>query len=103
MQRETKLALHKDLESEKLMLERQALEVEVKQIQGELAVLEIIPYEEMEENKKKIDELRKKLEDKYDDMETMESLQQDLIAKQTEYTNELRPIVFCLTSEDHYC
>ncbi|CAM0879166.1 unnamed protein product [Alopecurus aequalis] len=89
-ERETKLALHKDLESQKLMLERQTLEVEVKQLQGELEVLEIMPYEEMEK-KKKIDELRKKLDDKYEDMESAVSLQQDLINKQKEYNNELRP------------
>uniref|UniRef100_A0ACD5VMX3 Uncharacterized protein n=1 Tax=Avena sativa TaxID=4498 RepID=A0ACD5VMX3_AVESA len=89
-ERETKLTLHNDLESQKLMLDNQALEVEIKQLQGELEILEIMPYEE-KEKRKKIDKLRRILEDKYEDKEEIESLQQALIAKQTEHTNELRP------------
>jgi hypothetical protein len=90
MQRETKLALDKDLEFRKMILDKQALEIEVKQLQGELEVMEIMPGEEVSK-KKKIDEIRKKLVDKYEDKEAMESLKQDLIAKQTEHINELRP------------
>jgi hypothetical protein len=90
MQRETKLALDKDLELRKMMLDKQALEIEVKQLQGQLEVTEIMPGEEVSK-KKKIDELRKILKEKYDDIEEKESLQQILIDKQKEHNNELRP------------
>ncbi|KAM0880122.1 hypothetical protein ACQ4PT_033761 [Festuca glaucescens] len=89
-QRETKLALDKDLELRKMMLDKQALEIEVKQLQGELEVMEVMPGEEVSK-KKKIDELRKILKEKYDDMEEKESLQQILIDKQKEHNNELKP------------
>ncbi|CAM0903006.1 unnamed protein product [Alopecurus aequalis] len=90
VQRETQLALDEDLELRKLMFDKQALELELKQLQGELEVMKIMPGEEVSK-KKKIDELRKKLEDKYEDKEYNKSLHQDLIAKKTEHTNELRP------------
>lgn len=76
MQREKKLALDKDLDL-------QTGSFEPKQLHGELEVMEIMQCEEVLK-KMKIDEIHKKLED-------MESLHQDLIAKQTTHTNELWP------------
>ena len=90
MQRETKLTLNKDLELRKLMLDKQALEIELKQLEGELEVMEIMPGEEISK-KKRIDELRETLKEKYESKEDMESLQKILIAKQTAHTSELRP------------
>jgi inosine/xanthosine triphosphate pyrophosphatase family protein len=49
-----------------------------------------MPGEEVSK-KKKIDELRKILKEKYYDIEEKESLQQILIDKQKEHNNELRP------------
>ncbi|XBI61577.1 hypothetical protein VPH35_042351 [Triticum aestivum] len=89
-QRETKLALDKDLEIRQLILDKQALEIELKQLQGELEVTEIMPGEEVSK-KKRIGELREKLEEKYEEKEYWESVHQGLIAKQTAHTNELRP------------
>jgi hypothetical protein len=62
----------------------------VKQLYGELEVTEIMPGEEVSK-KKKVDELIKKLEEKYEEKEYMEALHKNLINKQTEHTNELRP------------
>lgn len=90
MQRETKLTLDNDLELRKLILDKQALEIELKQLQSELEVTEIMPGEEVSK-KKRIDELREKLEEKYEEKEYWESVHQGLIAKKTAHTNELRP------------
>uniref|UniRef100_M8BKM4 Factor of DNA methylation 1-5/IDN2 domain-containing protein n=2 Tax=Aegilops tauschii TaxID=37682 RepID=M8BKM4_AEGTA len=89
-QRETKFTLNKDLELRKLMLDKQALEIDLKQLEGELEVMEIMPGEEISK-KKRINELRETLKEKYESKEDMESLQKILIAKQTAHTNELRP------------
>jgi hypothetical protein len=71
-----------------MMLDKQALEIEVKQLQGELEVMEIMPGEDVSK-KKKIDELCKNLKEKYEEKDDMESLQQILIDKQTEHNSEL--------------
>lgn len=89
MQREKKLALDKDLELRQLILDKQDLEIELKQVQGELEVTEIMPGEKVSK-KKRIDGPRGKLEEKYDEKEYWESVHQDLIAKKTAHTNELR-------------
>ncbi|XP_014753970.1 factor of DNA methylation 1 [Brachypodium distachyon] len=83
--REDKIALDKELELQKIMLDRQALEIEVKQLQGQLEVMKMMPGEE-DSKKKILEDLRAKLEEKRE-----EKVQEDMITRQTDLNNELQP------------
>ncbi|XP_015691151.1 factor of DNA methylation 4-like [Oryza brachyantha] len=88
--KETEDALRKQVELEKELDSRQKLELEIEQLRGRLEVMKQMGYEEDVTLKSELDELREKLENKDDDMESMESLNQTLIIKERRTNDELK-------------
>ncbi|KAK3160223.1 hypothetical protein QOZ80_1BG0056820 [Eleusine coracana subsp. coracana] len=88
--REKQAALEKILKLEQQLNAKQKLELEIQQLQGKLEVMKHMPGEEDSESKKKIDELKEKLQEKYDEMDAVESLNQTLVIKERKSNDELQ-------------
>ncbi|TVU22122.1 hypothetical protein EJB05_31804 [Eragrostis curvula] len=88
--REKEAALDKILKLEQQLNAKQKLELEIQQLQGKLEVMKHMPGEEDSESKKKIDELSEELQDKYEEMDAMESLNQTLVVKERKSNDELQ-------------
>ncbi|KQK08773.1 factor of DNA methylation 1 [Brachypodium distachyon] len=88
--REKQYALDKIIKLEQQLNAKQKLELEIKQLQGKLEVMKHMPGEEDSESKKKINELSEELQDKYDEMDAMESLHQTLLIKERKSNDELQ-------------
>lgn len=87
---EKQAALDKIIKLEQQLDAKQKLELEIKQLQGKLEVMKHMPGEEESESKKKIDELSDELQDKYDEMDGMESLHRTLLIKEQKSNEELQ-------------
>lgn len=90
MQREKQVALQKILKLQQQLDAKQKLELEIQQLKGKLEVMKHMPGEEDSESKKKIKELTEELQDKYDEMEYMESMNQILLIKERKSNDELQ-------------
>ncbi|CAL4964959.1 unnamed protein product [Urochloa decumbens] len=88
--REKHAALEKILKLQQQLDAKQKLELEIQQLQGKLEVMKHMPGEEDSESKEKIKELSDELQDKYEEMEAMESLNQTLIVKERRSNDELQ-------------
>ncbi|PNT72387.1 hypothetical protein BRADI_2g43557v3 [Brachypodium distachyon] len=88
--REKQAALDEIIKLEQKLDAKQKLELEIKQLQGKLEVMKHMPGEEDSESKRKIDELNEELQEKYDDMDLMESLHQTLLIKERKSNDELQ-------------
>ncbi|CAO2046848.1 unnamed protein product [Urochloa humidicola] len=88
--REKQVALQKILKLQQQLDAKQKLELEIQQLQGKLEVMKHMPGEEDSESKAKIKELSEELQDKYDEMEAMESLNQTLVIKERKSNDELQ-------------
>ncbi|KAF8691505.1 hypothetical protein HU200_040651 [Digitaria exilis] len=88
--REKKAALEKILKLQQQLDAKQKLELEIQQLQGKLEVMKHMPGEEDYESQKKMKELSTELQDKYDEMEAMESLNQTLVMKERKSNDELQ-------------
>ncbi|CAL4967931.1 unnamed protein product [Urochloa decumbens] len=88
--REKHAALEKILKLQQQLDAKQKLELEIQQLQGKLEVMKHMPGEEDSESKEKIKELSEELQDKYDEMEAMESLNQTLVIKERKSNDELQ-------------
>ncbi|CAO2198794.1 unnamed protein product [Urochloa humidicola] len=88
--REKHAALEKILKLQQQLDAKQKLELEIQQLQGKLEVMKHMPGEEDSESKKKIKELSDELQDKYEEMEAMESLNQTLVIKERKSNDELQ-------------
>uniref|UniRef100_A0A0D9ZA70 Factor of DNA methylation 1-5/IDN2 domain-containing protein n=1 Tax=Oryza glumipatula TaxID=40148 RepID=A0A0D9ZA70_9ORYZ len=82
-------ALRKQVELELELDSRQKLELEKEQLRGKIEVMKMMGSEE-DGTLKELDELRTKLEEKDDDMESMDSLNQALIIKNQRTIDELK-------------
>ncbi len=89
MQQEKEEALRKQVELELELDSRQKLELEKEQLRGKIEVMKMMGSEE-DGTLKELDELRTKLEEKDDDMESMDSLNQALIIKNQRTIDELK-------------
>ena len=89
MQREKQVALQKILKLQQQLDAKQKLELEIQQLKGKLEVMKHMPGEEDSESKK-IKELTEELQDKYDEMEYMESMNQTLLIKERMSNDELQ-------------
>ena len=90
LQREKQVALQKILKLQQQLDAKQKLELEIQQLKGKLEVMKHMPGEEDSESKKKIKELTEELQDKYDEMEYMESMNQTLLIKERKSNDELQ-------------
>ncbi|CAN6238852.1 unnamed protein product [Urochloa humidicola] len=88
--REKHAALEKIIKLQQQLDAKQKLELEIQQLQGKLEVMKHMPGEEDSESKEKIKELSEELQDKYDEMEAMESLNQTLVIKERKSNDELQ-------------
>uniref|UniRef100_A0ACD5VJA6 Uncharacterized protein n=1 Tax=Avena sativa TaxID=4498 RepID=A0ACD5VJA6_AVESA len=87
---EKQAALDKIIKLEQQLDAKQKLELEIKQLQGKLEVMKHMPGEEDSGSKKKIDELSEELQDKYEEMDAMESLHHTLLIKEQKSNEELQ-------------
>ena len=90
LQREKQAALDEIIKLEPILVAKQNLELEIKQLQGKLEVMKHMPGEEDSESKRKIDELSEQLQDKLDEMEASESLHKTLLVKERMSNDELQ-------------
>ena len=90
MQREKQVALQKILKLQQQLDAKQKLELEIQQLKGKLEVMKHMPGEEDSESKKMIKDLTEELQDKYDEMEYMESMNQILLIKERKSNDELQ-------------
>jgi len=90
MQREKQVALQKILKLQQQLDAKQKLELEIQQLKGKLEVMKHMPGEEDSESKKMIKDLTEELQDKYDEMEYMESMNQTLLIKERKSNDELQ-------------
>uniref|UniRef100_A0A453F236 Factor of DNA methylation 1-5/IDN2 domain-containing protein n=1 Tax=Aegilops tauschii subsp. strangulata TaxID=200361 RepID=A0A453F236_AEGTS len=88
--REKQAALNEIIKLEQKLDAKQKLELEIKQMQGKLEVMKHMPGVEDSESKRKIDELSAELQDKYDEMDAMESLHHTLLMKERISNDELQ-------------
>ncbi|KAF8780036.1 hypothetical protein HU200_002003 [Digitaria exilis] len=89
-QREKQAAMGKIIKLQQQLDAKQKLELEIQQLNGHLEVMKHMPGEKDSESKKKMKELSEELQDKYDEMEAMESLNQTLIIKERKSNDELQ-------------
>src|SRR4051812_3682918 len=78
------------LSGEQKLDARQKLELKIKQLQGKLEVMKHMPGEEDLESKRKIHELTGELQEKYDEINEMESLHGVLLMKERMSNDELQ-------------
>lgn len=90
MQREKQAALEKILKLQQQLDAKQKLELDIQQLQGKLEVMKHMPGVEDSESKRKMKELSEELQEKYDEMEAMESLNQTLVTKERQSNDELQ-------------
>ena len=90
LQREKQVALQKILKLQQQLDAKQKLELEIQQLKGKLEVMKHMPGEEDSESKKMIKDLTEELQDKYDEMEYMESMNQTLLIKERKSNDELQ-------------
>ncbi|KAL6847823.1 hypothetical protein ACP4OV_021951 [Aristida adscensionis] len=88
--REKQAALENILKLEQQLNAKQKLELEIQQLQGKLEVMKHMPSEEDSESKKKIAELSEELQAKYEDMDSMQSLNNTLVTKERKSNDELQ-------------
>ncbi|KAL6847837.1 hypothetical protein ACP4OV_021965 [Aristida adscensionis] len=86
--REKQAALEKIIKLEERLNAKQKLELEIQQLQGKLEVMKHMLGES--ESRKKIDDLCEELQDKYEAMDAMESLNNTLVTKERESNDELQ-------------
>nr|CAB3472388.1 unnamed protein product [Digitaria exilis] len=89
-QREKQAAMGKIIKLQQQLDAKQKLELEIQQLNGHLEVMKHMPGEKDSESKKRMKELSEELQDKYDEMEAMESLNQTLIIKERKSNDELQ-------------
>ncbi|KAF7063769.1 hypothetical protein CFC21_070259 [Triticum aestivum] len=88
--REKQAAVDEIIKLEQKLDARQKLELKIKHLQGKLNVMKHMPGEEDFESKRKIDELSKELQEKYDEINEMESLHGALLIKERMSNDELQ-------------
>ncbi|KAL6626659.1 hypothetical protein ACP70R_030385 [Stipagrostis hirtigluma subsp. patula] len=88
--REKQVALDKILKLEQQLNAKQKLELEIQQLQGKLEVMKHMPGDEDYESRKKMDALSEELQEKFDEMDAMESLNQTLVIKERTSNDELQ-------------
>ena len=104
MQQEKEDALKKLYDLEMQLASKQKLELDIEQLKGNLEVMSHMRDEsEDDTNLKKLGELRKKLEEKKDELEDIDSLNQTLIIKERRTNDELEEakkelIIVCIRS-----
>ena len=104
LQQEKEDALKKLYDLEMQLASKQKLELDIEQLKGNLEVMSHMRDEsEDDTNLKKLGELRKKLEEKKDELEDIDSLNQTLIIKERRTNDELEEakkelIIVCIRS-----
>ena len=86
MQRDKQAALEKILNLQQQLDAKENLELEIQHLLGKL---EVMKHQGLE-SKEKIDVLSQELQDKYDEMEYMESMNQILLIKERKSNDELQ-------------
>lgn len=90
VQREKEEALKKILELERDIDAKQKLEMEIAELKGKLEVMKHLGGNDDEAVQKKIKEMNEELKDKMEEMDSMESLNQTLLAKERQSNDELQ-------------
>ncbi|PHT47593.1 Factor of DNA methylation 1 [Capsicum baccatum] len=88
--REKEEALKKILELERDIDAKQKLEMEIAELKGKLEVMKHLGGNDDEAVQKKIKEMNEELKDKMEEMDSMESLNQTLLAKERQSNDELQ-------------
>ncbi|VAI92679.1 unnamed protein product [Triticum turgidum subsp. durum] len=88
--REKEAAVDEIIKLEQKLDARQKLELKIRQLQGKLNVMKHMPGEEDFESKRKIDQLSEELQEKYDEINEMESLHGALLMKERMSNDELQ-------------
>uniref|UniRef100_A0ACD5VM68 Uncharacterized protein n=1 Tax=Avena sativa TaxID=4498 RepID=A0ACD5VM68_AVESA len=88
--REKQAALNKILKLEQQLEAKQMLELEIQQLKGKLEVMKCMPGHEDSESKNKINELSDELQEKIDELDSMESLNQTLVIKESQSNIEMQ-------------
>uniref|UniRef100_A0ACD5VHJ9 Uncharacterized protein n=1 Tax=Avena sativa TaxID=4498 RepID=A0ACD5VHJ9_AVESA len=88
--REKQAALNKILKLEQQLEAKQTLELEIQQLKGKLEVMKCMPGHEDSESKDKINKLSEELQDKIDELDSMESLNQTLVIKESQSNIEMQ-------------
>ncbi|WVZ96436.1 hypothetical protein U9M48_042074, partial [Paspalum notatum var. saurae] len=88
--RETKAILEEFVRLNTQLEMKQNLELEIKILSGKLQVMELRPGDVDLESRKKIDELKEELSGKIDELENVETYNQNLINREREFSYELR-------------
>ncbi|KAM0923468.1 hypothetical protein ACQ4PT_005527 [Festuca glaucescens] len=88
--REKHAALNKILKLEQQLEAKQTLELEIQQLKGKLEVMKYMPGHEDLESKNKINELSDALQEKIDELDSMESLNQTLVIKESKSNIEMQ-------------
>lgn len=82
--------MEKILKLEKELDKKQKLELQIEQMKGKLSVMKHMGAEGDSTFSKKIDDLKKDLDEKMDEMDHLESLNQTLIVKERKTNDELQ-------------
>ncbi|XP_011073344.1 factor of DNA methylation 1 [Sesamum indicum] len=89
-QREKEEALKKVLELERNLDEKQKLELEIEELKGKLEVMKHMGGDDDGVIQQKIDKMNQQLAEKKDDLEGLEDLNQQLLAKERQSNDELQ-------------
>lgn len=82
--------MNKILHLERQLDQKQKLELEIQQMQGQLKIMKHMEGEDDAAMKKKIDEMTEQLREKVEEMEGLEDLNQTLIVKERQSNDELQ-------------
>ncbi|KAM5578576.1 factor of DNA methylation 1-like, partial [Rosa sericea] len=88
--REKEDALHKILQLEKKLNDKQKVEMEIEELNGKLEVMKHLGDEDDEAVKKKIEDMNQELGEKVKELEHLEILNQTLITKERQSNDELQ-------------
>ena len=102
LQRETKDILDNFLRLNTQLEMKQNLELEIKVLTGKLQVMEVKQGDVDPESWKKIDELKKELSEKVEELSDAESFNQDLMNREKVINDELREAREALISVCHF-
>lgn len=90
MQREKEEALKKVLELERNLDEKQKLEMEIEELKGKLEVMKHMGGDDDAAVQKKINQMNELLQEKKENLDGLEDLNQQLLAKERQSNDELQ-------------
>ena len=90
MQREKEEALKKVLELERNLDEKQKLEMEIEELKGKLEVMKHMGGDDDAAVQQKINQMNEQLQEKKENLDSLEDLNQQLLAKERQSNDELQ-------------